>query len=287
VADELIAGVDFSGASKVPNDTWIALGRLAAWQFQVTEIRKVGSHALAQELNKLSCAAVGIDCPFSLPMEFVDYLAQKGLRKDFQSWQEIAEHLVFLPFDQFLSLAQEFKREPKRVTDKATIAPAQSPLHRGNPSMIQMTYQGMRLLASLDPQRFTVLPFQSENKDRCTVIEVYPRDFLKFLALPDTGYKGRTKKEEEAVQKIRRQIISGIIELRERKQISFKEMVRLSMPKDVETQALQSDHALDAVIACYLTALFVSSPSLFADPFSLDNSDVLLEGWIYSLKQSS
>jgi hypothetical protein len=285
LTDKLIAGVDFSGATKVPNDTWLAHGRLSGWQFEIVEIRKVGSHALGAELARMHFSAAGIDCPFSLPAEFLDHLAATATRKDFQSWQEAAEHLVFTSFEDFLAAATAFKKEPKRLTDKAVKAPAVSPLHRGNPSMVQMTYQGMRLLAQLDPEKFYVLPFQQSHPDRCAVIEVYPRDFLRFLGLPETNYKSKTKKEEEEAQKVRRQILGGLIELKERRQISLKDFIRLAMKKEIEHQIVNSDHALDAVIAAYVTALFVAAPQHFADPFEAGDLNVLLEGWIYSLRE--
>jgi hypothetical protein len=284
--DKLIAGVDFSGAAKTPNDTWLCWGRLSGWQFEILGVKQVGAHALSVELLRMHPSCVGIDCPFSLPQEFADHLAAKSLRTNFQSWQELAEHLVFLAYDDFAQAAVDFKKEPKRITDKFVKAPAISPLHRGNPSMVQMTYHGIRLLATLDPSKFYVLPFQSEKDGACAIIEVYPRDFLRFLALPETGYKAKTKKEEEEVQKVRRQILSGLIELKERRQISLKEFIRLTVSKELEHQILSTDHALDALIACYVTALFVTQRKLFTDPFEQDDESVLLEGWIYSPRES-
>jgi hypothetical protein len=282
--DKLVCGVDFSGANKTPNDTWLAYGRLSGWQYEVLGIKHVGSHALAAEISRMGLTALGIDCPFSLPSEFIQFLAASATRKDFQSWQELAEHLVFTSFDDFHERVKEFKREPKRIADKAVKAPALSPLHRGNPSMVQMTYQGIRLLASLDPNKYSVLPFQSERADACAVIEVYPRDFLKLLALPETGYKSKTKKEEEDVEKVRRQILYGMLELKDRKKIAHKDTIRLTISKELEHQAISSDHALDAVIASYITALFVTQRPTFSDPFNQDDDKVLLEGWIYSLQ---
>jgi hypothetical protein len=150
--------------------------------------------------------------------------------------------------------------------------------------MIQMTYQGIRLLATLDPTKFSVLPFQERAANRCAVIEVFPRDMLKFFELPDTGYKSKTKNEEETIVKIRRQILGGLADLRERKKISYKEFIRLSVPKELERVVLESDHALDAMIASYITALFVSKPELFSDPFEKNDLAVLLEGWIYNVR---
>jgi hypothetical protein len=283
--DKLVCGVDFSGANKTPNDTWLAYGRVSGWQFEILGIKQVGSHAIGAELAKLGLTAAGIDCPFSLPAEFMEFMAQKALRKEFQTWQELAEHIVFTSFDDFLEQVKEFKKEPKRIADKAVKAPALSPLHRGNPSMVQMTYHGMRMLAMLDPSKFAVLPFQDEPVGACSVIEVYPREFLRFLSLPETGYKTKVKKEDPDVEKIRRQILSGLFELKERRQIALKEFIRLSISKELERQAIASDHALDAVICAYLTALFVTQRPAFSDPFEQDDDKVLLEGWIYSLKE--
>lgn len=282
MSDILIAGVDFSGASKTPNETWLAQGRMGGWQFELTEVRKVGSHMLAAELPRIKYGAVGIDCPFSLPLKFAEFLAHSALKQEFQSWQDMAEHLVFMTFEDFKAAAVEFKTEPKRLTDKQVKTPAQSPLHRGNPSMIQMTFHGIKLLASLDPSKFAVLPFQDPSAERTAVIEVYPRDTLQHLELPDTGYKTKTKADAEQVAETRRKIISGLINLRDRKQITYKDYVRLSCSNQLLSQLVANDHALDAVVAAYTTAMFVAHPNLFGDPLSLDNLDVLIEGWIYA-----
>src|SRR5262249_23706022 len=102
--------------------------------------------------------------------------------------------------------------------------------------------------------------------------------------LPDTGYKAKTKKDDEAVQKVRRQIIGGRVELRERKQISIKDFTRLPINHEITHQLVQSDHALDAVIASYITAIFDSAPQVLVDPVSTDNLDEVVEGWIDSRK---
>ena len=142
--EKLIAGVDFSGSKDVPNETWMAIGRLGNLGLEIFEVKKVGSHALTKELaSHPTLSAVGIDCPFSVPVSFQEFLAQRAPRKDFQSWQEMAMHVVTMPQEEFMTAAKDFKKEPKRFTDTITKAPAQSPLHRGYPSMIQMTWHGM------------------------------------------------------------------------------------------------------------------------------------------------
>jgi hypothetical protein len=281
---QLIAGLDFSGAKQVPNDTWIASGELGNLGLQVHEIRKIGAHMVSQELSKAETPfnAAGIDVPFSLPTEFLAFMSEKCGKGEYQSWQEVAEELVFMDFERFQELAIEFKKEPKRICDKAVSRTAQSPLHRGNPSMIQMTYQAIKLLAMLNPEKFAVLPFHEQNFFKCSVLEVYPRDVLFALGLPDTGYKSKEKKDQENAQLMRRKILDSLIELREKKGASHKDCPRLTMSAPARKAAIESDHALDALVACYAIAMWKEVPALFQDPLSLDNIEVLLEGWIYS-----
>lgn len=285
MSDQVVGGVDFSGAKTQPNETWLTLAKAGALGIEVLDIRKVGSHALPQTLKEAApLKALGIDCPFSLPVEFIEHLAAKRLRASYQSWQEVAQDLAFMNYEEFLQIAKEFKKEPKRFTDKNCIAPAQSPLHRANPSMLPMTFQGMRLLAMLDPSKFFVLPFQDGFDFGCPVIEVYPRATLNALHLTETGYKSQEKSEQERVQSTRANMLAGLVTLREKKGISYQNFPRLTVPKRFEKIAVESDHALDSLIACYTTAAFVVAPKLFDDPLASDNLDVLLEGWIYALK---
>lgn len=286
MSEKLIAGADFSGAKEVPNDTWLAVGTLTGLGLEVTSIRKVGAHKLAAELLALpTLSAVGLDFPFSLPAEFLRFIAEKAGVSEFQSWQNVAEHLVFTTFDNFLAQAVEFKKEPKRLADKATGRAAQSPLHRGNPSMVQMTYQGMRMLASLDPKRFYVLPFQDALPEGCAVLEIYPRESLYCLGIQDTGYKSREKKDKDKMIAARRAILDDMINLKERKGAAYRDCPRLTLSKTLEHTAIETDHALDALIACYTVAIWTQCPEVFSDPLSADDLDVLIEGWIYSPSQ--
>lgn len=282
MSDLQVAGVDFSGAKTSPNNTWMTIARVGNLGVEVSDVRHVGSHALAKEIASTSLNAVGIDCPFSLPTEFIDFLAIKKLKASYQSWQELAQELVFMPFEEFEEVVKEFKKEPKRYCDQKAAVQAISPLHRGNPSMIQMTFQGMRLLAMLDPAKFFVMPFQSEIKGGIAVLEVYPRAILKVLALADTGYKSQEKKDQDRVKSLRGEIFDGLVNLREKKGITFQKFPRLTVPAKFRHGFIESDHALDSLIACYATAAYATDRNLFVDALEADNMDVLLEGWIYT-----
>lgn len=278
--DRKVAGADCSGSKEVPNETWLAVGTMSGNKLEISSIQKTGMHALGKELNGIAdLSVVGLDCPFSLPAEYMTFLAKELEQSEFQSWQSLAEQIVFMPFEKFQELAKGFKKEPKRVTDKMSCAQALSPLHRGNPSMLQMTYHGIRMLASLDPARFYVLPFQEIVENGVAVIEVYPRATLKCLGLPDTGYKSREKKDHDKMQSARHKILQGIYALSSNEK--FKRCPKVVLNSKLEHQCVDSDHALDALLACYAAALWLENPAHCADPFASDDMDVLLEGWIY------
>lgn len=279
-SERKIAGADCSGSKELPNETWLALGTLSGNKLNISQVQKTGMHALAKELNAIAdLSAAGLDCPFSLPAEFVAYLSEQLELDAFQTWQSLAEQIVFMPFEKFQEFAKSFKKEPKRVTDKLSCAQALSPLHKGNPSMIQMTYHGIRMLASLDPKRFYVLPFQEIIDKGAAVIEVYPRATLKYLGLPDTGYKSKEKKDKDKMQSARHKILQGLLNVQS--QEKYKSCPKLILNQKIEHQCVESDHALDALLACYATALWLDDPAKCADPFEADDADVLLEGWIY------
>ena len=201
-------------------------------------------------------SALGIDCPFSLPAAFLEFMACKKVKKSYDSWQEVVEELVFLPFEEFTALAKEYGKETKRLTDTADGTAVSSPLKRTNPSMQQMTYHGMRVLASLDPSRFFVLPFQDPIPFGCAVLEVYPRDTLKYLGLRDSGYQSKEKVDDTQAEILREKIVQDLIKLKERKALTFKDYPPLVVQKHFMHHFLKSDHAVDALIACYTTAMF-------------------------------
>lgn len=278
-SERVIAGADCSGSKDVPNETWLAVGTLTGSGLEITRLAKIGMHALAVEVSKIEALhSAGFDFPFSLPREFLDFLSEKAGREQFQEWQQVVEHLVFMSQEQFQELVLQFKKEPKRFTDKEATVQGLSPLHRGYPSMVQMTWHGMRALASLNPERFAILPFQDMHESRCSVLEVYPRATLKCLGLPDTGYKSREKKDKDKMQSVRHKMLQGLISSRERLK---NDIPRLVLPQKFEHFVVDSDHALDALLACYATAMFANNASFFADPLQSESVDVLIEGWIY------
>jgi len=286
LSDKVVAGADFNVTKENPNETWLVVGRLSNLGLELLDVKKTGSHVLGKDLsNHKTLSALGIDCPFSLPAAFLDFLAVKKTRKEYQSWQEVVEELVFIPNDEFSALAKEFGKEGKRITDGVTGTTAVSPLKRANPPMQQLTFHGMRVLASLDPARYFVLPFQDAIPFGCALLEVNTRDTLKHLGINDSAYKSKDKLSQEELEAAREKIIHNLTKLKEKKALTFKDYPALIIQKHYMHNFLHSDSALSALIACYTTALFASAPTHFDDPFDADALEVLLEGWTYRAKQ--
>jgi len=281
-----VAGADYSGAKQVLNETWLAAGKVDSLGLTIDYIKKVGASSLAAELSAASSQDVplvcaGLDFPFSLPTDFIQFLCEKKSTAECQEWQQVAELIVFMSQDEFINLVGEFAKESKRFTDASVQPIAQSPLHRGNPSMVQMTYNGMRMLASLPPDKFAVLPFQDKAADKCSILEVYPRATLNNLGLPSTGYKSKDKPKSAQALAAREAILKGLLELREKHGATHKDCPRLTLEPKLRTVALESADALDAIVACYTAAAWGAAPGLFKDPFAADDWRVIVEGWIY------
>lgn len=285
MSDKVVAGADFNGSKENPNETWIVVGRLSNLGLEIFEVKKTGSHVLAKDLAAhKTLSALGIDCPFSLPADFLEFLACEKTKKPFDSWQEVVEDLVFTPFEDFGALAKKFGKETKRITDKTTGALAVSPLKRSNPPMQHLTYHGMRTLASLDPARFFVLPFQDAIPFGCAVMEVSTQDTLKYLGFKDIGYQSKERGDETQAEVAREKLVSDLIRLKERKALTFKDFPALIVQKQFMHNFVKSHHAVDALIACYTVAMFSAAPTHFDDAYSADAMEVLLEGWIYRPK---
>lgn len=243
---------------------------------------------------------IGLDFPFSLPRPFIEILLKtdralnSGSSANFSAsiaavpWVEVAEQISRLPYNELVALVQAAKPimggEVKRQTDNSTEPKAQSPLHQINPGMLKMTWQGMRLLLALHQQGFSILPFTKgtglNNPSAADVIEVYPAAVLKARGLPWRKYKG---KDQEAKQ-LRQFILSNLTDhagkLRTVNRIN-SDQVKLELAPHLEHIALDSDDALDAVIAAVGAANACLNPSQTAPPSHILPHTIALEGWIY------
>ncbi|MFA6209125.1 MAG: DUF429 domain-containing protein [Candidatus Obscuribacterales bacterium] len=262
--------------------------------------RGAGPGDSAPERRTNDAWLIGLDFPFSLPRQFIEILLKTnrvlnaGSSANFIAsnaavpWVEVAEQISQLTYNELVALVQAAKPimggEVKRQADNSTDPKAQSPLHQINPGMLKMTWQGMQLLLALHQQGFSILPFTKgtglNNPSAADVIEVYPAAVLKARGLPWRKYKG---KDQEAKQ-LRQFILSNLTDhsdkLRTVNRINSSQ-VKLELAPHLEQIALDSDDALDAVIAAVGAANACLNPSQTAPPSHILPHTIALEGWIY------
>lgn len=314
-------GCDYSAASRQPNATWMAVARYEAGKLSFERLENIGSDKLLVNLGALKTRdetstrckplVIGLDFPFSLPLIFAQALLATGSDQSPRPchWQTLAELVSQIDYSAFEELAVATSRgnggEPRRLTDKLTDPKAQSPLHRINPGMLKMTWQGMPQLLELSKQGFNILPFNNisagaaKESDPSTsksassasestpsakesassaseivpsVMEVYPAALLKAMGLPHRKYKG----QDESARALRR----TIIELQSVNKIS-KTPVELELPPSLRAAAEACDDALDAVIAALGAALARLNRQTYAPPAGPSLAQVAVEGWIY------
>ena len=271
-----IIGVDFSGAER-ENKTWIARGILEAGELTLSYARSIKRDDLRKLLAGIAPpACVAMDFPFCVPDAFAEYIstsAQAFAMPDV--WRTVAT----MDKKAFIAKREVFvddKGEPKRYGDELYRPESFSPLHAVNPNMVPMTYEGSRLLRRLHQdhtQRWYVPPLDApaELSDAVTLLEVMPGAFLKSIGLPSKGYK----KGKRAVA-LREEIIAGLAK---------KSGIALPNLYSVQTNCLDNDDCLDAVVAAVCAAAWVYHQSGFhhpADGAELDHAR--REGWIYTFR---
>jgi hypothetical protein len=283
LSEQLIAGLGIDISS---NKVWIVTGRLSSKGLEIYQVLSTNNHQLAKELTSTHYVAVGVNFPMSFPIDFVRFCAQKAKNRFFQSWQEFVEHTFSVSLEQMLELAKEFKKEPLRLTDQQHKITATSSLHRENPAMLPVVYHNMRTLAALDPQRFSIMPFQSPQDGLCTLLEVCADTTLSALKIA-SKYKITKDQIKARTPESRQQILESLLELKETRKISCKDHPKLFISPSVFIDCGNSDYVMDALIACYTASIWVLAPQLFDDPFDSNNEDVLLEGWVYAPQKES
>ena len=285
-----IIGVDFSGAQdQKKSDTWLAQGRLEGNVLTLETCHPIIRADLTDHLAALEGpAAVGMDFPFSVPAEF----AKRRLCYD-KSW-EMPDlwAATRTKGESFKKAAKQFwkkhngqKKQQQwllRKCDQQLFEfDPKSPLKpekTGNPAMLPMTYQGMRLLGCLwDSSRVkvSVLPLPNPSPHGLgpplTLLEVMPGATLQSLnLLPDhDGYKGG----KDALRK-RQNILTALPN-----QVEQLGLNLAGLPDDLTQTCRANDDALDAVVAAVTAALWCIGVPAKIDP--ADCPESLLEGWMY------
>ena len=142
-----IVGVDFSG-HRDDRNTWVARGRLGSgavlWLDSVQPARRADLHDLLATIP--TPAVVALDFPFGVPADFASDLPPKRPPRAMPDlWRTVSA----MSCGDFLAARDRFVAnhgELKRSGDTRHFPESFSPLHRANPNMLPMTYEGIRLL---------------------------------------------------------------------------------------------------------------------------------------------
>ena len=258
MAERTIVGVDFSGAGEDTDvgNTWITTGYIETEDTNelnrgmaiLESCHPVSREKLAEKLKALPDDAVAaLDFPFSVPIAFAEYLGHPESEMPVL-WQAVST--IAGERDGFLARRDKFVEgngELLRAGD-LHVPGCYSCLHKSNPNMVPMTFQGMRLLNKLwEKTTCQVPPLEVEGHDGAVLLEVMPGAALEAYELPDKGYKGG----QDALNK-RREILRGLCKN------SGVNVLDLHAFRD---EAMFADHALDSIVAAVTAARWVMDES--------------------------
>ena len=288
MAEQAIVGVDFSGAEKT-NGTCVTKGVLRNHVLELESCdhlsskRDIALGALEQELHRLAEAknsVVAMDFPFSVPRAFAERLAP-GASTMPEVWRAVAEEI---DYDKFKELRDSFvdrHGEVMRRGDANFWGPF-SPLHAVNPSMLQMTFHGMRMLHRLRKAGFRVPPLRDDDCEGPILLETMPGVLLRTFGLPAENYKNKNKTNGGDFKKFRRDILNGL---------EGKSGLTLKNLADIRDKCINNHDRLDSLVAAIGAANWALNEQRFLKPRdSLLQTEELnaarLEGWIYAPKSA-
>ena len=284
-----IIGVDFSGAQdQKKSDTWLAQGRLEGSVLTLETCHPIIRADLTDHLAALEGpAVVGMDFPFSVPVEFVHFchIQIPGIFPDGGEMPGLWRAAGNTDWETFEGLALDFGERPLRRGDIG-VPGAKSPLRRVNPDMLPMTFQGMQMLNRLRcryevggiDRPLRILPLHlAPERDSLTLLEVMPGATLRSLNLlpAHNGYKGGIRALENR-QGILTTLPNQVVQLG---------LNLAGLPDDLTQTCRANDDALDAVVAAITAALWAEFPAGFRHPPQPDHpgyQTALLEGWLYA-----
>ena len=258
MADRTIVGVDFSGA-QAEGKTWVTKGRFDGKKLTIKEgyPRPMSRTRLEKLLKELpDCSVATMDFPFGVPREFAKFWLEKKDKLPADSSTLVMPDLWQLTEsmepDQFRKLVDEFTpdttKEYLRVGDLSESA---SCLHRINPNMVPMTFQGMRMLHRLCSAKravpFEVPPLKKPKSASPVLLEVMPGSALRVFGLP---YKYKSKQNKESRARAREKRIQIFDNLQE------KAGVKIPNLNNCRETCIDCDDCLDSVVAAIVASLW-------------------------------
>ncbi len=265
--NNLIFGIDFSGARDAGKKIWLAEGIIEEKHCQLIHCfpasslpdsgkeRQKAIPALVKYIKARRPVCVGLDFPFSLPVEIIPEI----------SWRKF-----LLNFPQRYNSPDEFRiqclrasggGERKRITELL----AKTPFSSYNLRIYRQTYYGIRevLLPLVKSNHARALPMQKPKSELTQLLEICPASTLKSLE-SYSPYKG----QDEIHFENRKKILNRLTR-------TFPVQIPDKSTREQILQQKEGD-ALDAVIALATVWKQVKYP---AGHLSL--SEYKIEGYVY------
>lgn len=277
---KLYGGIAFTHTNPDFNKIWVAVGCLDSLGIELVALEEIPQHQLGSTLTAFQPAVIGMSFPFSLPIGFIEFWCERIHADLPHTWQGVVQMVITTTYERLAALAGEYGQQPPRLTDERFKKILQSPLYTGGPNLLRGTFQGMRILAALNPAKFSILPFDNAA-DRTAVIETTSRPTLHSLGFASAPYRSVAKKEPEKIAQNRHELLTDLISFRERRGRESAILPRLSIHNKFAFALKSSPDAIDSLISMYTSLLWARESNFFDDPFAGDDTRVLLEGWSY------
>ncbi len=259
MTERTIVGVDFSGGGKDTQvgKTWVTKGQFDGVALKIEDCRPLSRDKLTQCLNQKDYAVAAMDFPFGVPIAFADHW-EPNARAMPDLWQA-AHNLNDRKCFRFIvdKFAPTVADELLRIGD-LHVPGCYSCLHRVNPNMVPMTFEGMKLLHTLSTSGgFHIPPLPKLETQSSVLLEVMPGAALASFGLPDKGYKSGAKAHQ-----LRKEILD-----------TLSETSGISLPnlndcrqKGYRELCLEYDDCLDSVVAAVVAALWYRDSTAFHKP---------------------
>lgn len=297
----IIYGIDFSSSpsaidSMAINAKWIYLAtcKLDGNCLTVKSLTKMNGEKaddytnLVELLNLAGPWVAGIDVPFGMPVECIEYFKWLLAEDTEQIWAQYVDRVRKMKTRKDFKKLIESWRHPSKVNDSGekervrkyrlidNLMNSQSPMNCIRPAVGSMFFNASDILRNLPA---SIHPVRLKSEENRHIVEAYPRMVVDRLSLSSKMYK-----DADDLEDVRRQILACLFD--ESKGSSIQDWYGLSVAMEDNTAAeCVADKAGDMIdsVLCAVQAAWASRQERFGIPrFNSNalNSVIALEGWV-------
>lgn len=296
----IVYGIDFSSSpsactSKARNAKWMYLAschldgdRLTVESLTTLNAQKADDYThLVTRLNSSGQWVAGIDVPFGMPIECIEYFQWLQPKDTEQTWATYVERVRSMKSRKEFKKQIEGWRHPTRVNssgDKERVRKyrlidklinSQSPMNCIRPAVGSMFFEACELLRTTSA---SIVPVRTVSEENRHVVETYPRLVVDRL-VGSNEYK-----EADDLEDVRQQIVTCLSD--SSAESAILQWYGFTVKMDDETaKACVEDWDGDKIdsVLCAVQAAWASCQDRFGIPqfsSSVMNAIVALEGWV-------